>query len=387
MSEPVKVLPMAKLLRLAREKEERERAEKESSAVDRKADESGVKATSNNTEDHNNHISSTIVSETIPYSAIVQSTIVPETILQENIPPESKINKRAESGSKRNSQKGSKKQNKQASDTTISRETIVQQTIVDNSRGYYPVFNDISDRLIPELQLDPYQQAVLQRLYRLTRGWKSDECEVGLGTLAKYCVMSRSQVQRSVAKLIEKGLLESLGSTKKGGKEGNRYRVLPGSRTAPKQTMVSQTIVPETIPPDTIVPEGDTSTCETTVVSQGIVPRSTNKNSNKESLNTHTQSDVGVGSRFSLEECRRFAEHLQKTGQGINNPGGYATAVFRSGEVDAQIEAFLNAPASSTSLKVDECPDCDGSGYYYPEGVEKGVKICKHEKLRGSEQG
>jgi len=84
-----------------------------------------------------------------------------------------------------------------------------------------------------------------------------------------------------------------------------------------------------------------------------------------------------------LEECRRYAEHLQKTGQGINNPGGYATAIFRSGEADAQIEVFLNPPSSSTNLNIDECPDCGGSGYYYPEGVEKGVKLCKHEKLKG----
>ena len=88
-------------------------------------------------------------------------------------------------------------------------------------------------------------------------------------------------------------------------------------------------------------------------------------------------------SKFSLEECRRFAEHLQQTGQGINNPGGYATAIFRSGEVDTQIEAFLSPPATSAPFKADGCPDCGGSGYYYPEGVEKGVKICKHEKLKG----
>src|SRR3712207_7162890 len=96
------------------------------------------------------------------------------------------------------------------------------------------------------MQLDPYQQAVLQRLYRLSRGWRAEECEVGLGTLAKYCVMSRSQVQRSVAKLIEKGLIECLGSSKKGGREGNRYRVLPGVKTIPKQTIPGETIVPKT---------------------------------------------------------------------------------------------------------------------------------------------
>jgi hypothetical protein len=122
------------------------------------------------------------------------------------------------------------------------------------------------------------------------------------------------------------------------------------------------------------------------VVGQDIFSGDTNKNNNKESLNTHTQPGVGVGSKFSLEECKRFAEHLQKTGQGINNPGGYATAIFRSGEADTQIEAFLSAPATSAPFKADDCPDCGGSGYFYPEGVDKGVKICKHEKLKGTGQ-
>jgi DNA-binding MarR family transcriptional regulator len=380
MSEPVKVLPMAKLLRLAREKEERDRAEKESSAAGRSADELEVKAISNKPDDNEQQSSQTIVQETIPQLAIDSQTIDSQTIVQENT-----AMKVVESAASKLNAQQKQGKSKQPSDTIAPPQTIVHQTIVDNDRGYYPVFNDISDRLIPELQLDPYQQAVLQRLYRLSRGWKSEECEVGLGTLAKYCVMSRSQVQRSVAKLIEKGLLESLGSSKKGSKEGNRYRVLPRLKTISRQTIPNQTIVTETVPSDTIVTEANTSTHENTVVSQGIVPRGTNKNSNKDlKNNTHTEQGVGVGSKFSLEECKRFAEHLQKTGQGINNPGGYATAIFRSGEADAQIEAFLSAPAAAAPFKASDCPDCGGSGYFYPEGVDKGVKICKHEKLKGT---
>ncbi len=29
------------------------------------------------------------------------------------------------------------------------------------------------------------------------------------------------------------------------------------------------------------------------------------------------------------------------------------------------------------------CPDCGGSGFYYPKGYESGVAKCKHEKLTG----
>jgi hypothetical protein len=29
------------------------------------------------------------------------------------------------------------------------------------------------------------------------------------------------------------------------------------------------------------------------------------------------------------------------------------------------------------------CPDCGGSSWWYPEGVDKGVARCKHDKLKG----
>jgi hypothetical protein len=40
-------------------------------------------------------------------------------------------------------------------------------------------------------------------------------------------------------------------------------------------------------------------------------------------------------------------------------------------------EAMKVAPA----IDAASCPDCAGSGWHYPEGVEKGVRKCKHEKL------
>jgi hypothetical protein len=189
--------------------------------------------------------------------------------------------------------------------------------------------------------------------------------------------------------LIEKGLVESLGSSKKGGKEGNRYRVLPGLKTMPRQTIANSTIVPETTVGDTIVQEVETSSPENTVVSQGIVPRSTIKNSNKElKNNTHTEPGVGVGSKFTIEECRKYALHLQSTGQGINNPGGYATTIHRTGEADMLIESFLRPQDSSLSSNLDtsQCPDCHGTGFYYPKGKEGGVARCKHEQLREEAQ-
>ena len=101
--------------------------------------------------------------------------------------------------------------------------------------------------------------------------------------------------------------------------------------------------------------------------------------------NTHNTEraprGVGVASKFSLEECRRYAAHLQASGQGINNPGGYATIIHRSGEADFLIEQFLNPSTVAPAADVTACPDCSGTGFWYPEGVERGVSKCKHERL------
>jgi len=95
---------------------------------------------------------------------------------------------------------------------------------------------------------------------------------------------------------------------------------------------------------------------------------------------THTNTDrVGVGSRFTLQECRKYAESLR--GEGITNPGGYATRIHRSGESDDLIATFLTPPKNSNTVDASDCPDCRGTGFYEPGGAGKGVAKCKHERL------
>jgi hypothetical protein len=244
---------------------------------------------------------------------------------------------------------------------------------VDAGRGYFPIYNDITDRLIRELQLDVYEQSILLKMYRESRGWKSDECEISHAEIVRACNISKSQSQRTLAKLTSKGLIVNLGRSKS-GPERNRFKVLPGVPVIPPRNIFSEDISHE----------GTDISPENTVFGQDISHLNTNKNNNKELLNTHTQTGVGVGSAFSLEECRRFAEHLQKTGQGITNPGGYATTIFRSGEADAQIETFLKSLAIPKLANAKDCPICQGAGYWYPEGPSKGVVKCKHERLMDS---
>lgn len=97
--------------------------------------------------------------------------------------------------------------------------------MVQEERGYYPTFNDISDRLVPELLLDAYEQVIVYRMYRLSRGWQKDTCVIGHTKLANSTNLSRSTVQKTVARLLGRGLIEYLGDC---GNDGTEYRVLPG---------------------------------------------------------------------------------------------------------------------------------------------------------------
>jgi hypothetical protein len=94
-----------------------------------------------------------------------------------------------------------------------------------------------------------------------------------------------------------------------------------------------------------------------------------------------SQPKVTQGSKFSLEQCRQYADYLHRTGQGINRPGGYATTIYRTGEVDVLIEKFLN-PQVAEAQDSKWCLDCRGTGFIYPEGIERGVVAkCKHPRL------
>lgn len=128
-----------------------------------------------------------------------------------------------------------------AADVQQPRTSSKLAEIVLEEHGYYPTFNDISDRLVPELKLDAYEQVVVYRMYRLSRGWQKDTCVIGHTKLANSTNLSRSTVQKTVARLIERGLIENLGDC---GNDGTEYRVLPGvpvlQRGIPRDGIPSQ---------------------------------------------------------------------------------------------------------------------------------------------------
>ena len=55
-------------------------------------------------------------------------------------------------------------------------------------------------------------------------------------------------------------------------------------------------------------------------------------------------------------------------------------------ENERRTESQAPAEQHLTEEQIKSCPDCGGSTWYYPEGPEKGIKRCRHEKVRQSLQ-
>jgi hypothetical protein len=215
--------------------------------------------------------------------------------------------------------------------------------------------------------LSPDEQAVYLQLYRLSWGWGKDTCFISNPRLSERSNVPETTLRRVVKKLVAKKLAEIIdrkfGSQRE---QGIVYRVskLDSPPTADSPATMDRL--------------------------SAVVPNKVNTQKETTQTQAVPAAGVRVGSKFTLEECRRYAKHLQSTGQGINNPGGYATTIHRTGEADLLIESFLHPEAAGTpssNLDTSQCPDCNGTGFYYPQGVEGGVARCKHERLRkGSEE-
>jgi hypothetical protein len=54
-------------------------------------------------------------------------------------------------------------------------------------------------------------------------------------------------------------------------------------------------------------------------------------------------------------------------------------------QLDREGESAAGGQASAVKADASQCPDCFGTGMWYPDGFDKGVAKCRHEKLSASE--
>ncbi len=232
----------------------------------------------------------------------------------------------------------------------------------------------------------------------LSYAWTNGSCYPGLAKLCADVSLSDKPVTRAIEELSSALLLE----VKRRGQGKTNLYILKDFNFTPQAPNGSESRIGES--PilesenlriknrrisESIIGESPTLKSEILRISNKRIEKDSEEETPREthphkSARAGRAGGVGVGSKFSPEECRQYAKHLHETGQGITNPGGYATTIHRSGEADDLIEQFFRPRASTGSFDASKCPDCQGTGFWYPQGMERGVSKCKHARLDGN---
>ncbi len=244
---------------------------------------------------------------------------------------------------------GHDSQARPATETRLTEPTADLLAGLPSVAGYLKLDNKIVDHLLP--QLEPYEQIAYLQLYRLSHGNGKPFCLISMPKLAKRTKISERSLWRAIAELDRKGLVRKAATTHGKSKEqGITYWVATPASPA-------------------TLSRHDTEAGHDRVADN-------KRNTLKDTHNT--EPSVRVSSRFTLQDCRRYAESLRA--DGITNPGGYATKIHRSGEADELIAKFLEPVESAKAVDVSGCPDCHGTGFRQHESGQ-GVVKCKHERL------
>jgi hypothetical protein len=129
------------------------------------------------------------------------------------------------------------------------------------------------------------------------------------------------------------------------------------------------------------------STQNETAIERELIPETKPESTHTPADETPVKQGEGVraSSKFSFEQRLAYARNQS----GIDKPEGLAMSKRAAeGEFDEAISKWLEEHEPDGRRKprdVSGCPDCFGTGMWYPEGPGKGVTRCQHERL--SEQG
>jgi hypothetical protein len=231
----------------------------------------------------------------------------------------------------------------------------------------------------------------------LSYAWNNRACYPGLAKLCTDVSLSDKPVTKAIEELSNASLLE----VKRRGQGKTNLYILKdfvfsqqGSNGSVSRIGESPILDSEILRIKNRTPSGSRNGTSPALKSEKRrIPSKRFEKDTEEELPEETHShkraranSVGVGSKFTLEDCQKYAAYLHASGQGITKPGGYATSIFRSGEADALIEKFLRPPSPQDLPDASKCPDCHGTGFWYPQGISDGVKKCRHEKLSSGSQ-
>jgi hypothetical protein len=331
MSEPVKVLPMAQLLRLAKEKEAREKAERESSQTTGVPEYRSTGVT----------LLETRETQTVPDKNTSTTTGVPE----------------------------------------------YRSTAVIPQDKFYKKANAVADKI--DRTLTPSESKVFEQLIRLSIGFNKEVCRVRVSVLMERTGYTSDKTVRAALRSLElKGRIERLSA--RNSPLGDEYKILAYSgntgvpeyrSTAVENTAVLgskvtgelNTSIKDQNIDDEAFAELVTAFRQTTFALTGKSPTAAEAEKWREVAEVLIAELRIAAGRTTISNVPAFmAEHLRRRLWKIDKRQAQA----EGRELPDQMAA---SPASVPGGQI--CPDCSNSGWWYPDGPEKGVAKCKHAKL------
>jgi hypothetical protein len=258
--------------------------------------------------------------------------------------------------------------------------------------NFYRKANEVVDQL--DRELTPAESKVFDHLIRLSVGFNKDWCQVRISTLQERTgYRSDKTVRAAINGLIVKGRIgrrthhnNPLGDeyqirSYSGNTGVPEYRSTPAENTQVLESKITgqlNTDLKEKRFDDDAALAGLIATLKDAVKQVTGREVSTGDQERWRELGEVLVTELKIAAaRTTVSSVPAFlAEHLRRR-------------LWKIDKKQAQAEGKELPDASAVvrpNDQTDKCPDCGGTGWWYPEGSERGVAKCKHERLEGKLQ-
>jgi hypothetical protein len=287
---------------------------------------------------------------------------------------------------------------------------------VSPKRDFQKVANSITREAVPAGMFNGKAKQLYDCLYAMTRGAIVPSMSVRVSRaelMKKSGIGAKITLEQNLRRLIASGLVSM--KTIGGVQGGNEYTVRLPEETLPSTPPSTGTSHPS--PPSGGQKLGPLAPLETSPPRGGlIVDNTTTSETAKTSFKTiEENADDEAARRFFAKFREAERELTGKNAIGAERWEELADLLITELRIAAARTTVSNMPAFLTEhlrrrlWKVDKvkateiavepeqerasslsdeerraCPDCAGTNFWYPEGAEKGVARCTHERLQST---
>ena len=274
------------------------------------------------------------------------------------------------------------------------------------ARDFARVPNSVARDLVPAGHFTGKSKHLYDCLYQMTRA---------AFTPARGVTISKPELMRASGIGSERTLLKNLTHLKElglvkitytdGRHEGNTYEVMTPEeaglrtpRTAPTPptqgtSRHARTDVPPVPPAESGVRDVGSGPLESSISDEPktLIKTNTEQNNDDEAfapllraMRGETGRKIDRGALAQLVELLAVEFTLAQKRTGVvSSPAAFFLEHLRRRLMKpekSQPEGEGKRP-KEPDIDFSKCPDCEGRGYWWPEGFEKGVAKCKHDKL------